>query len=84
MGDLPQRDVLITGLTDQNQPSLKGSIEKIGNTVSIKFHKSSRVKTITSSVSFQKAGDGQKAVGRLDGALIDGAKVGVILDDKGE
>ena len=80
----PQRDVLITGVTEQIQPKLKEAVERVGAVYSLKFHKSPKLKTLPTSVAFCNAGDGQKAVDSLNNEVVGGVKISVVLDDKGQ
>ncbi len=83
MGDLPKRDILITGVTEPIQLLVKEYVEEIGPVYSIRFHDTLKLKTVPASVLFCKAGDGQKAVDQLNNKNINGIVINVVLDDKG-
>ncbi len=65
------------------QEQLRTQLEAIGPVYSLKFHKSVQHKATPVGVSYQLAGDGQKAVERLNDQTIEGIRISVVLDDKG-
>ena len=82
----PQRDVLVTGLPETFQgPVLREECEAIGSIHSIRFHKHPKSKAFIGAVtvSYVKAGMGVKAVEALDGSIVGGCQLKVVLDDRG-
>ena len=75
--------MLITGANEGLQDQLRTQLEAIGPVYSLKFHICVQHKTTPVSVSYQQAGDGEKAVDRLNDQTIEGIRISVVLDDKG-
>lgn len=81
--------MFISGLTEpfSKGTALKDSCEElVGPIHSLKLHKNvqTRVFLGCASVTFLKAGHGQRAVDKLHGKVVGGTKLHVILDDTSE
>lgn len=87
MGDPPERDVFVIGLSEAVKGSLlRETCSQLAPVHTIKFHHHPRTKTFlgAATVAFTHTGHGKKAAKELDGRIVGSCYLRAEVDDKGQ
>ena len=86
MGDPPERDVFVIGLSEAMKGSLlRETCSQLAPVHSVRFHHHPKTRTFlgAATIAFTHTGHGKKAAGELDGRIVGGCYLRAEVDDKG-